>query len=103
MRLLRTIEDIDLTGQERAALNKLTMLTLFLFTDHGNCLAAALRPGNIHSADDWDELLVPVVRHQMPRGSPGSAAPRHTDSAWRHSRVDHRRGPSRAEFSRAGV
>ena len=28
---------------------------LFLFNDHSDCLAATLRPGNVHSADDWDE------------------------------------------------
>jgi hypothetical protein len=26
---------------------------LFLFNDHGDCLAAKLRPGNVSSADDW--------------------------------------------------
>jgi len=26
---------------------------LFLFSDHGDCLAAKLRPGNVSSADDW--------------------------------------------------
>ena len=30
---------------------------LFLFTEHGGCVAATLRPGNVHSADDWDDLL----------------------------------------------
>ena len=29
---------------------------LFLFTEHGDCLGATLRPGNVHSADDWDTL-----------------------------------------------
>ena len=32
---------------------------LLLFNGHGDCLAAKLRPGNVHSADDWDELLLP--------------------------------------------
>jgi len=35
---------------------------LFLFNGHGDCLAAKLRPGNVHSADDWDELLLLQVR-----------------------------------------
>lgn len=26
---------------------------LFLFTDHGDCVAAKLRPDNVSSADDW--------------------------------------------------
>ena len=38
---------------------------LFLFNDAGDCLGAKLRPGNVASADDWDELLVPdIERHQ---------------------------------------
>ena len=32
---------------------------LLLLNQHGDCLAAKLRPGNVHSADDWDELLLP--------------------------------------------
>ncbi len=34
---------------------------LLLFNQHGDCLAAKLRPGNVHSADDWDELLLPEI------------------------------------------
>ncbi len=30
-----------------------------LFNQHGDCLAAKLRPGNVHSAEDWNELLLP--------------------------------------------
>ena len=37
---------------------------LFLFNEHGDCVAATLRPGNVHSADDWDDLLV-QVRQQV--------------------------------------
>jgi hypothetical protein len=29
--------------------------SLSLFNDHGNRLAAKLRPGNVLGADDWDE------------------------------------------------
>jgi hypothetical protein len=32
---------------------------LLLFNQHGDCLAAKLRPGNVSSAEDWDELLLP--------------------------------------------
>ena len=42
---------------------------LFLFNDHGDCLAAKLRPGNVHSADDWDELLVPEIERQQATGT----------------------------------
>jgi hypothetical protein len=34
---------------------------LLLFNQHGDCLAAKLRPGNVHSAEDWDELLLPEI------------------------------------------
>jgi hypothetical protein len=34
---------------------------LFLFNHYGDCLAAKLRPGNVHSAEDWDELLLPEI------------------------------------------
>jgi hypothetical protein len=34
---------------------------LFLFNGHGDCLAAKLRPGNVDSVDDWDELLQPEI------------------------------------------
>ena len=34
---------------------------LFLFNDQGDCLAASLRPGNVPSADDWDDLLMPEI------------------------------------------
>src|SRR6266571_7210345 len=42
---------------------------MFLFNDHGDCLAAKLRPGNVHSADDWDELLVPEIERQQAAGT----------------------------------
>ena len=41
---------------------------LFLFTEHGDCVAATLRPGNVHSADDWDDLLVPEIARQQATG-----------------------------------
>ena len=41
---------------------------LFLFNDHGDCLAAKLRPGNVSSADDWEELLVPEIDRQQASG-----------------------------------
>src|SRR5262249_26200912 len=41
---------------------------LFLFNDHGDCLAAKLRPGNVSSADDWEELLVPEIHRQQASG-----------------------------------
>ena len=41
---------------------------LFLFNDQGDCLAASLRPGNVPSADDWDDLLVPEIDRQQAAG-----------------------------------
>ena len=41
---------------------------LLLFSQHGDCLAAKLRPGNVHSADDWDELLLPEIERQQAAG-----------------------------------
>ena len=32
---------------------------LFLFNQFGDCEGATLRPGNVHSADGWQELLEP--------------------------------------------
>jgi hypothetical protein len=34
---------------------------LFVFNQHGDCLAAKLRPGNVHSAAGWDEVLLPII------------------------------------------
>jgi Transposase DDE domain group 1 len=41
---------------------------LFLFNSHGDCLAAKLRPGNVHSNEDWDELLLPAIERQRAEG-----------------------------------
>ena len=41
---------------------------LCLFNDRGDCVAAKLRSGNVHSADDWDELLVPEIERQHANG-----------------------------------
>ena len=41
---------------------------LFLFNDQGDCLAASLRPGNVPSADDWDDLLMPEIDRQQGAG-----------------------------------
>jgi hypothetical protein len=34
---------------------------LFIFNQAGDCEAACLRPGNVHSANGWKDLLEPVV------------------------------------------
>ena len=39
-----------------------------LFNREGDCLAAKLRPGNVHSADGWEELLLPEIERQQQMG-----------------------------------
>ena len=34
----------------------------------GDCLAAKLGPGNIHSAEDWEEVLLPEIERQQELG-----------------------------------
>jgi hypothetical protein len=41
---------------------------LLLFNQHGDCLSAKLRPGNVSSAEDWDELLLPEIERQQAEG-----------------------------------
>ena len=60
---------LTFTGAERKEIYGLVERTLqaheyhplLLFNQHGDCLAAKLRPGNVHSAEDWDELLLPEI------------------------------------------
>ena len=39
-----------------------------LFNREGDCLAAKLRPGNVHSADGWEEVLLPIIERYQARG-----------------------------------
>jgi hypothetical protein len=41
---------------------------LFCFNQFGDCLKAKLRPGNVHSADEWMEFIEPVLRHYISKG-----------------------------------
>ena len=41
---------------------------LFLFNQFGDCEGATLRPGNVHSAEGWQELLEPVVKGYREKG-----------------------------------
>jgi Transposase DDE domain group 1 len=41
---------------------------LLLFNGVSDCLAAKLRPGNVHSAEDWAELLLPEIEYQQELG-----------------------------------
>jgi len=71
----RVVLDMDSTeipvygDQEQSAYNGHFESTcyhpLLLFNREGDCLAAKLRPGNVHSAEGWEELLLPEIeRHQ---------------------------------------
>ena len=74
----RAVLDIDSTEipvygqQENSAYNGHFESTcyhpLLLFNSAGDCLAAKLRPGNVHSADDWEELLLPEIERQQQHG-----------------------------------
>ena len=41
---------------------------LLLFNREGDCLAAKLGPGNVHSAEGWEELLLPEIERQQQQG-----------------------------------
>ncbi len=41
---------------------------LFLFNQFGDLERCLLRPGNVHSADDWHSVLVPVIARYRGRG-----------------------------------
>jgi len=71
----RVVLDMDSTEipvygeQEQSAYNGHFESTcyhpLLLFSREGDCLAAKLRPGNVHSAEGWEEVLLPEIeRHQ---------------------------------------
>src|ERR1700681_360012 len=74
----RVVLDIDSTEipvygqQENSAYNGHFESTcyhpLLLFNREGDCLAAKLRPGNVHSADDWEEVLLPEIERQQALG-----------------------------------
>src|ERR1017187_1717289 len=74
----RVVLDMDSTEipvygqQEQSAYNGHFESTcyhpLLLFNREGDCLAAKLRPGNVHSAEDWEELLLPEIERQQKLG-----------------------------------
>lgn len=74
----RVVLDIDSTEipvygeQEQSAYNGYFETTcyhpLLLFNREGDCLAARLRPGNVHSAEGWDQVLLPEIERQQRQG-----------------------------------
>jgi DDE family transposase len=73
----RLILDVDSSespvhgAQEQAAYNghfeSVCYHPLFAFNQNGDCLAAALRPGNVHSGDGWEKILLPLVERSQAR------------------------------------
>jgi Transposase DDE domain group 1 len=74
----RAVLDLDSTDipvygeQEQSAYNGHFESTcyhpLLLFNREGDCLAAKLRPGNVHSAEGWEQLLLPEIERQQRMG-----------------------------------
>jgi len=74
----RVVLDLDSTEipvygqQEQSAYNGHFEVTcyhpLLLFNREGDCLAAKLRPGNVHSAEGWEGLLLPEIERQQKLG-----------------------------------
>ena len=74
----RAVLDLDSTDipvygeQEQSAYNGHFESTgfhpLLLFNREGDCLAAQLRPGNVHSAEGREELLLPEIERQQRMG-----------------------------------
>ena len=74
----RTVLDMDSTDipvygdQEQSAYNGHFESTCYHpmlpFHRGGDCLAAKLRPGNVYSAEGWEELLLPEIERQQRMG-----------------------------------
>ena len=74
----RTTMDLDSTEipvygeQEQSAYNGHFESTCYhplrLFNAQGDCLAPKLRPGNVHSAEGWEEVLLPEIERQQGMG-----------------------------------
>ena len=75
----RVVLDMDSTEipvygqQEQSAYNGHFESTcyhpLLLFNREGDCLAAKLRPGSVHSPDGWEDMLLPEIERQQKLGN----------------------------------
>src|SRR5436190_9626501 len=81
---------------------------LFVFNQFGDLERCALRAGNVHSADGWDDVLKPVVARYQARSHASIfertrplQCPRST-SFWRRSGSNTRSGYQPTRFCRAG-
>jgi hypothetical protein len=78
----KTTLDLDSTEipvfgkQEQSAYNGHFESTCFhpllLFNSEGDCLAVKLRPGNVHSAEGWKEVLLPEIERQQAMSKEGA-------------------------------
>jgi hypothetical protein len=60
-----------------------------MFNREGDCLATRLRPGNVHSAEGWAELLLPEIERQRRlagKWSSGPMRPSPSRNFTRHSK-----------------
>jgi len=57
-------EDADYNGYFKS----ICYHPLFCFNHLGDCEGALLRPGHVHSAERWRQVLVPIVRRYRDRG-----------------------------------
>jgi Transposase DDE domain group 1 len=74
----RVVLDIDSTEipvygqQEQSAYNghfeAICYHPLLLFNREGDCRTVKLRPGNVHSAEHWDDVLLPEIERQQKQG-----------------------------------
>jgi len=49
---------------------------LLMLNGEGDCVVPKLRPGNVHRAEDWEELLLPEVQSATGAGQGGSVSGR---------------------------
>jgi hypothetical protein len=95
----RAVLDMDSTEipvygeQEQSAYNKHYESTcyhpLLLFNSAGDCVAAQLRPGNVHSADGWEQLLLPEIggnRSWARKSGSGPMPPLQSRTSTKHSK-----------------
>ena len=65
---------------------------LFVFNQFGHLERCALRPGNVHSADDWEAVLKPVIaryaQHDLKRFFQGMPPSPFRNSMKRWKRAD---------------
>jgi hypothetical protein len=54
--------------QRNATSSQPAFIRWLIFSRDGDCLAAKLRPGNVHGAEGWEELLLPEIERLQKLG-----------------------------------